>query len=343
MRLSILFFKFFYFFENCFFTSTNGQNPPAPPFNFSKQSKQNHTHFKPAFHILFSSNGVFFVISLDIPHVLLYHITIVFKGAKTMNKLGINLEENYLCYNEALPLFKNLGFDAFFTAKTENMEKIAVLAQDLGLFYECIHAPFSNVNTLWSDKNGIGQAFFEDLKETITLCGEYNIPKTVMHCSSKTPPPTITDLGVARFDTLVDLAVKNNVTIALENLRSLGNIASLLERYSNVKNVGFCWDVGHEYCFTKGSDYMKLFGDRICYTHIHDNTCEYDKDYHLIPFDGKIDYAPIVQKYKESGYSGTLTLETSPMSCCPLNTFKNDPVEYYKHAYEAAVKLKNMF
>jgi sugar phosphate isomerase/epimerase len=74
-------------------------------------------------------------------------------------------------------------------------------------------------------------------------------------------------------------------------------------------HVGFCFDCGHEGCFTQGVQFMPLYGDRVLCTHVHDNNCEKDRDLHLLPFDGRMDLGRVARQIRESGYQGPLTLE----------------------------------
>ncbi len=258
-----------------------------------------------------------------------------------MNKLGINLLDGYLPYKEALELFADIGFDSFFTPKLNNIEEIARLGAVKGLYYECIHAPFADINFLWTDSGERGNIIFSLLKDTLLDCYRFGVPKMILHLGSKRPP-TITDLGVSRIDELVDIAINKNVKIAIENLRTYGNIGSMLERYDSCENVGFCYDTGHEACFTQRSDFLRLYGDRLCFTHFADNMLEYDKDLHMIPFDGKIDFARIAEKLKALNYGETLTLEVLPRAGVPVDYSLMSAREFYERAYKAIKKIRGM-
>ncbi len=144
------------------------------------------------------------------------------------------------------------------------------------------------------------------LKDSIDKCAKYNIPVTVVHVSSGRPMPEITQAGEERYAELFRYAEEKNVTVALENLRYLENISFLAEKY---KNTAFCWDCGHEACYTDDIRFMKLFGDRLAALHINDNRNKNDMDDHFIPFDGNIDFERVAQELAESGYNGTLMLE----------------------------------
>lgn len=214
-----------------------------------------------------------------------------------------------------LRLMKEYGFNSTFTGSTllpeEDQAKVTELIAKYGIDYESIHAPFEKINDIWYDSED-GQKRFNDLMTAVDRCAMSNVPILVTHLGSGFTPAPPTDLGRGRFIEYVDYAAKKNVNIAFENLRSLANIAWAFEEFKDAPNVGFCWDVGHEYCFTQGLHFMPLFGDKLIFTHIHDNTCEYDRDRHLAPFDGTMPFDFIAQQLQESSYKGTLMLEVFP-------------------------------
>lgn len=257
-----------------------------------------------------------------------------------MNKLGINycgvLGDSP---EEFCRLIADLGFDAAFSSSETDAENFAKYAQIAGIDFECVHAPYKGINNIWLD-NEEGQQMFDRLSACIDTCHKIGVPKTVMHLSSGNNPPLMNDLGFGRFEKLVEQAVKQNVILAIENQRKLGNIAYFFEIYDDVEQVRFCWDTGHEQCFAHGREYMPLFGKKIVYTHIHDNLCEPGGDLHMIPFDGKIDYAKVVKHLKDVNYTGTLTLEVIP------NVWEGykgiTPENYYQKAYNAIAKIKEM-
>lgn len=227
-----------------------------------------------------------------------------------MNKTGINLSKNMSFGTESyIESVAATGFDCIFTCGNDK-EFISFVKKksiEYGLEYETLHAPFDNINSLWTEEKGIGVV--KMLSESIDLAYENGIGIVISHLSSKENCPPVTDAGLRNFDTVVNYAAKKNITIAVENQRKLGNIATILELYGKDSNVQFCWDVGHEKCFAKGREYMPLFGDRCIATHIHDNNMIYNCDEHLIPFDGKIDFRRTAQLLKQYEYRGTLMLE----------------------------------
>ena len=161
---------------------------------------------------------------------------------------------------------------------------------------------------MWLD-NYAGERMFAELRDNIDCTAELNIPISIIHLSSGNNPPSISDIGRKRYTELVEYAAKKNVTIAFENLRKLANVAWAFEAFADAPNVGFCWDCGHENCYTKEVEFMPLFGKKLISTHIHDNRGIKDGDDHMLPFDGTINYNRFAELMRNSEYDGTLMLE----------------------------------
>ena len=116
--------------------------------------------------------------------------------------------------------------------------------------------------------------------------------------------PPINEAGIARYDALVAHAREKGVKIAFENLRYLENLALLMDRYPD---MGFCWDTGHERCYTPDVRYMPLYGNRTIALHVHDN--DFHRDAHTLPFMGAHDWNAITDALADIRYKGEFTLE----------------------------------
>lgn len=259
-----------------------------------------------------------------------------------MRRIGIQMHAKPGLSTEAyIKQIKALGFDATFTGVLP-MEKIPALAQLLaeeGIFWESMHAPFDGINNIWLEGEE-GDTMLARLKNGVDACALAGVPILVVHLSSGLKPPSITDIGRARFTELVAYAGGKQVQIAFENQRMLGNIAWAFEAFADAPHVGFCYDTGHENCFTPGREYMPLFGKKLIFTHIHDNSGVFDHDEHLIPFDGRLDFARVARQIRESGYTGTLMLEV-----IAANSNAYDDVDcecYLEKAAAAAKRLRDM-
>ena len=211
-----------------------------------------------------------------------------------MREIGINLGART---DMDLPTFcafiRGLGFTRVFSGSTDP-DKVRTQAETVhaaGLTYDTLHAPFKGImNAIWKEGDE-GEETLNKLLTCIDLCTEIEAPIAVVHLSAGENPPPPTDIGRGRFIRLVEHAADKGVKVAFENQRKLANIAWAFEEFRDAPHVGFCWDSGHEGCFTPGRRYMPLFGDRLICTHIQDNEGILNKDTHLIPFDGALDFA----------------------------------------------------
>lgn len=247
---------------------------------------------------------------------------------------------------DALEKIKAAGFETFFTGdyKSDTVAEIKARADALGLTYEFIHAPFYSINEMWMP--GVGYlTVFDYMKEAIDSAAENGVPVVITHVSSGWKAPAVNDLGLSRFDQLVVYARERGVTLAFENLRLLGNLACIVDRYEGLDNVRFCYDCGHEHCYTKTVRIMDVFTNRACCTHIHDNHGRAfedkvgDFDEHLLPFDGNIDYERMMRKLDEYGYSGSLMLEVFQRR---EEYAKMTHEEFLATCYERILKISNM-
>lgn len=225
-----------------------------------------------------------------------------------MREIGINLPER-----DAVGFIKaahDFGFNTVFSAVPDEAElkQIANTLAACGMRYETIHAPFDHINDIWLEGEA-GDAMLRELLCAVERCAQGGVPVAVIHLSSGKTPPPVTEIGRVRYERLVEYAARKGIKLAFENQRQLENLAWAFRHFADATHVGFCFDCGHECCFTPGVEFMPLYGHKLLCTHIHDNDCVPDHDLHMIPFDGKVDYGRVVRRLRESGYRGPLTLE----------------------------------
>jgi len=127
------------------------------------------------------------------------------------------------------------------------------------------------------------------------------------------------------------------ITVCYENQYKLANLAQVFECFEEAR---FCWDVGHEACYSGGIEYMPVFGKKLGALHLHDNPCEYKRDLHRIPFDGAIDFDRVARQIAESGYDGTIMLEIGTGGYDLYKSMSAE--EYFARAAAAARTLAEM-
>ena len=234
-------------------------------------------------------------------------------------KLGIFCECLGISQIDALPLLKEAGFDCYATGCCDpnKMKEIKSVGDSLEMSCEFIHAPFGGyeINNMWL--SGISYlGIFNGMKKAIDSASVADVPVVVAHISHGWYPPEINDIGLERFDKLVEYAKDKGVKLAFENVYSVGNLAYFADRYEKCDNVGLCYDAGHEHCFTKTVSWLDIYTDRTLVTHINDNNGRGDAkegngDMHWLPFEGNVDYESMMKKLNKYGYKGSLILEIS--------------------------------
>ncbi|MBR3300472.1 MAG: sugar phosphate isomerase/epimerase [Clostridia bacterium] len=260
-------------------------------------------------------------------------------------KFGIELEclrYKNLDDAEVLKKVKAAGFDAVFSNKFDikEIEYISNEAAKLGLYVEFLHAPFRGINDFWCP--GLDHLpLKKNIYQSIDSAAAFDIPIIIMHVDSGWNPPKMCDVGLERFDALVEYAEKKGVKIAFENIRNFGTLSALMQRYRSLETVGYCYDCGHEHCYTETVHFTELFGPKLLCTHIHDNVGKdgrNDPDDHLMMFDGNIDYADMMKRLNGIGYDGNLTVELEKDK--RYDHMTDD--EYINTAYERIVKISKL-
>ena len=247
---------------------------------------------------------------------------------------GLSVEKN-------VELMRANGVTATFTgSESEQLPEIMAALDGTGIVCDSLHAPFRGtplypveMNAIW-EADASGDMMLARLIDGVDRCARYGVPTLVVHLSGGQNPPPVTDAGVARWRRLMAHADACGVKIAFENQRMLSNLAFAMEEFPSAV---FCWDAGHENCFTPGRRYMPLFGNRLGYLHLHDNRRQYNKDLHMIPGDGLIDFDYIVDAIAATDYPGSVMLEIiSDKSPDYVNV---SPEDYFCRAAAAGHRL----
>jgi sugar phosphate isomerase/epimerase len=246
---------------------------------------------------------------------------------------------------ERFKLIASVGFDNVFFWWGDHYldidgpkEKLPELARNVGLSVENIHTDFEHTNLLWVDKLG-----WEDVLNryiaSVDACYNYQIPTMILHLTNGDNPPAASDLGIARIKRIVERAEQKNINIALENLRKPEYLDYVYERIKS-DNLKFCYDSGHENCFSKKGDLLDKFGNKLIALHLHDN--DGTDDQHRIIGEGNVNWVEITKKLKKYGYHGSISLEvTNEFSLLFKDlSAENFLVKAYKHAEELACAVK---
>ena len=241
-------------------------------------------------------------------------------------KLGIFAEcLRGVSATEALPLLKKAGFTCYSTHRYEDdLKELVEIGNELGIECDSVHAPFrftdTYCNDMWKDCAGF-EKMNESYLRSIDSAAECGVPYVVIHFMANLKIPKISDMGLARFDAIVDYAKQKGVTVAFENMIRVGPLAYAVDRYENHPNVAYCYDFGHAHCYSGYAydpdiEWLDIMQDRVVTTHVHDNNgfipnADYEMDFHMVPFDGNLDYQKVMKKLDEYNYRGALVMEIS--------------------------------
>ena len=178
------------------------------------------------------------------------------------------------------------------------IQRLKTLKEDLSLNYIQAHAPYPIRGTsasLWDEK----------IIRALNFASELGCPHIVVHPIGK-------DIyeNIKYYERL---ARESDITIAIENMEGEEEITSADEINEIIKSNPFrlkaLLDTGHAHI--RGLDIKKEiigYGENLVGLHVHDNDGE--KDQHLFPFMGTIDWSAVLEGLEEINYKGYFTYET---------------------------------
>ncbi len=271
------------------------------------------------------------------------------------NKLVVNVSHKWpIPADEQIDLAARLGFDGFFISwksdiPAEQMLSYRGKADEKGLLFQSVHAPFGKAGDLWTAGEA-GDLAEKELMDCIDVCALIGVDLCVIHANKGFDRYYANPVGEKRLERVALKAKEKNVRIALENVEGDACLAGAMEYLRDFDNVGFCWDTGHEMCYNHSRDQLALYGDRLLCTHLNDNLGVRDPsgeitfydDLHLLPFDGAADWQDIAARLVRHGYGGPLTFEIKWGTSVRGGSEPFYPYtfeQYMQHAYAAACRF----
>jgi len=275
-------------------------------------------------------------------------------------KFGFSLQENYpLPMPQVIDLLADAGFSAVSPGwqRDVDLDNTIHQARFRNLTVQSLHGPLRGMRAMWSQDPETARPILQDLLQSATDCAELDIPILVIHPWNGVDYTfRQEDICFDHFDQLIKHAETLGISIAFENLEGPEYLAVLMERYASCKAVGFCWDSGHELCYTRGWDFLDRYGDRLIMTHLNDNLGITDPngrlqgtdDLHLLPRDGIIDWEHTFRRLKAANRQEILNLELKIRpkgDRCKLDLYSRMPLrQYFRDAYQrAALALNGYF
>ena len=175
----------------------------------------------------------------------------------------------------------------------------------------------------------------ERYQKDLAVCKQNGIDLVCMHLTSKSEAPGPNLTGIRRLQAIADAAERLGMRIAFENTKIPGYQEFVLEHLRR-DHVGVCLDSGHLHAHFKDQWDFQRFRNKIFCVHLHDNFGADDE--HLIPFDGTIDWAWLMDRLADSGYCGPITMELVYRKAY----VGQSPAQFYQKGYAAGERLAQL-
>ena len=148
---------------------------------------------------------------------------------KTKLCLGINDQAIAL---QRMEEWKKIGFEGFFIgwSRGTDLMPFREKADELGLNFQSVHAPFGKADRLWKSGAEADDAVAE-LIECLHVCAAVRVPIMVMHAFIGFRDHTPTPEGPRNFAKILAEAEKCGVTVALENTEGEEYLAALMNTF----------------------------------------------------------------------------------------------------------------
>ena len=136
------------------------------------------------------------------------------------------------------------------------------------------------------------------------------------------------DVNLEFMTKVIKIAKEYGITVCFENMPMRNfSLATPYEIHDFVKQINdenfkICLDTGHVVTFPEINiaDAVKALGNDIRAFHIHDSFP--DRDLHLLPYFGTINWREFSQALREINYQGGLCLETAPPHKLPNDLYE---------------------
>ena len=152
----------------------------------------------------------------------------------------------------------------------------------------------------------------EEIKRALEIAERLPFRYLVLHMGVENEEYELAkfDAALTCLEHLKIFAKERGVQILLENIP---NEVSTPERlvgfiqYTRLHEVKLCFDVGHAHMVGDVQSAFSVLKDRVVSTHVHDNHRE--KDEHLLPFEGGINWERTIRDFRSSGGQYPLLFE----------------------------------
>ena len=226
---------------------------------------------------------------------------------------------------ECIELVRDAGFRHLDAAlpQGENPEEFAAFLRQQGMQVIQSHIPFYRPREV--DYEEAAKANLQCIKDAHAIGSQIAVVhgEEFDYKAARYTRERAMEFNYRFFEPLVDYAAQNGMRVAFESVFQetdsrlqprlcsyVEDLCELVERY-HTDTVGICWDVGHaKLQYRTGYlEALQTAGKRVICTHMHDNF--YDRDLHLFPFFGDMNWQGVMHTLRQIGYAGDFSLEVA--------------------------------
>lgn len=238
---------------------------------------------------------------------------------------------------ERAKMIKDAGFNCVITSNDKKfnhqngtLEKEVNIFKKYGLKPSTLHMAYDNNDLPYFFLKGFrGNKMERRLSNEVRLAKKYGFSCVIVHLGGLP-----SDVGVERLKRVLKVCHEQDTPIAIENLDYNDTFFDVFKKIDD-PYLKFCWDIGHNNCFSHGFDFIKEYGDKLIALHIHDNDGVHDL--HTLNQFGTINWKKVAKQLASLDRDISLDYEirVSPMA-------EKDEESFLKIVYEQACELENL-
>ena len=219
---------------------------------------------------------------------------------------------------------------AYYTRPFEEAKLLAAEEREIaareGIRIHQVHGPWPTDDT--SAEKRREKLFY--MERAIRLTPVFGARYLIIHpdmpfgWDSEPDPAFAYETNMALFCALLPIAEEEGVILCIENMPMKAHAISRTDRmYEFVRevnhpNLGMCLDTGHANVFADDcGEAVRLIAPVLRTLHVHDNLG--DRDSHLPPHAGTVNWESFTDALREVGFDGVLSIE----ACLPVTDIKD--------------------
>jgi sugar phosphate isomerase/epimerase len=219
----------------------------------------------------------------------------------------------------------------FAELRSNEIDAVATLYKTQGLKIDSFHLPFAPEDDMASFYKSIRNEAVNTMRKWMECAASLGARVVILHPTTSRAnfqveglDPYLRALGDS-LSQLLPAAEDLKLTIAVENMLPgpYGRLGASPDHFRAIHkefahaNLGFCLDTGHALvaAWDKAEEFLDAMEPALAAFHLADNAG--DRDSHLAPGHGRVDWNSVFRKMKKVGFADVACIETPPFDFGP--------------------------